>query len=103
MQEKDRHQIAMSKPSAGEAGHTGDWRNKRPVLVAAEKCSAVKLGKPTCQLCWVYCPESCVTRGIGPVFDLDHCKGCGICAQECPTHAIEMRPESEHGACAASE
>ena len=26
-------------------------------------------------------------------FDLDCCKGCGLCVQECPCGAIEMRPE----------
>lgn len=90
--------IAMSKPAVGEAGRTGDWRGKRPVLVR-ELCSAVKLGKESCQLCWVYCPDACVTRGIGPEFDLEHCKGCGICAEMCPTGAITMEPEETHGAC----
>jgi Pyruvate/2-oxoacid:ferredoxin oxidoreductase delta subunit len=26
--------------------------------------------------------------------DLDFCKGCGICAAECPCGAIEMVPEA---------
>ena len=26
-------------------------------------------------------------------FDLDYCKGCGLCAAECPCGAIEMVPE----------
>jgi pyruvate ferredoxin oxidoreductase delta subunit len=25
--------------------------------------------------------------------DLDYCKGCGICAEECPVDAIEMIQE----------
>lgn len=98
MNEDMRRQISMSRPSAGEAGRTGDWRGKRPVLFA-EKCSAVKQGKVTCQFCWVYCPDACVTRSVGPVFDLEHCKGCGICAEVCPTGAIEMQPEAIHGVC----
>ena len=93
------HQIAMSTPSVGEAGRTGDWRSSRPVLVAAESCLAVKTGKVTCQLCWVYCPDACVSRGVGPEFDLDYCKGCGICAEVCPAGAIEMQPEAQHGVC----
>lgn len=102
MSDKDR-EISMSKPSRGEAGRTGDWRSKRPVLVVAEKCSAVKQGKVVCQLCWVYCPDACVSRGIGPVFDLEFCKGCGICAEVCPTGAIEMQDEAEHGICELEE
>lgn len=93
------HDISMSRPSVGEAGRTGDWRQKRPVLVDPQVCSAVKQGAVTCQLCWVFCPDACVSRSIGPTFDLEHCKGCGICAEVCPTKAIEMVAEAEHGVC----
>lgn len=95
----DCRELAISKPSQGEAGHTGDWRSRRPVLVLAEKCSAVRQGAITCQLCWVYCPDACVSRSIGPEFDLEYCKGCGICAEVCPTGAIEMQAEEAHGVC----
>jgi pyruvate ferredoxin oxidoreductase delta subunit len=98
----ERHEIAMSRPSVGEAGLTGEWRNNRPVVESAA-CLAVKQGKVTCQICWVYCPDGCIARGIGPVIDLDHCKGCGVCAQECPAGAIVMVPESEHAACILDE
>jgi len=91
-------EIAQSTPSVGEAGRTGDWRAKYPVI-AAEKCLAVKAGKETCQICWVYCPDACITRGVGPAIELEYCKGCGICAEECPADAIEMVPEAEHGVC----
>jgi len=26
---------------------------------------------------------------------MDHCKGCGICAQECPQKAIKMMEETK--------
>ena len=91
-------QIAQSKPSAGEAGATGDWRSKRPVMDNTV-CLAVKAGKETCQICWAYCPDACITRGIGPAIDLTYCKGCGICSEVCPSGAIEMVPEAEHGVC----
>jgi pyruvate ferredoxin oxidoreductase delta subunit len=91
-------EIAMSRPSVGEAGNTGDWRNKRPVM-DPEKCLAVKQAKVTCQICWAYCPDACIAKGIGPAIDLAYCKGCGICAEECPAGAIVMVPEAEHGTC----
>jgi pyruvate ferredoxin oxidoreductase delta subunit len=91
-------QIAMSRPAKGEAGRTGDWRSKRPVL-AAEVCTDFKQGSETCQRCWVYCPDACISRGVPPLVDLEYCKGCGICAEVCPSGAIEMVQESEHGIC----
>jgi len=94
----DARPIAMSKPAVGEAGLTGDWRSKHPVIDPAS-CSAAKRGRESCQLCWVYCPDACVTRGAPPVIELTYCKGCGICAEECPSEAIEMVAEGEHGVC----
>lgn len=93
------HEIAISSPAAGEAGTTADWRTERPVLEAA-LCLAAKQGKESCQLCWVYCPDVCIARGVPPVVDFTYCKGCGICAQVCPTEAIRMIPD-ERGSSAA--
>jgi pyruvate ferredoxin oxidoreductase delta subunit len=95
---KSGNEIAMSTPAVGEAGLTGDWRSDHPAI-DAEKCSAALQGRETCQLCWAYCPDACVTRGAPPVVDLTYCKGCGICAEMCPSDAIEMVPETEHGSC----
>lgn len=98
MTERTVSQISMSKPAPGEAGRTGDWRAKRPVM-AAELCLAVKKGAEVCQLCWAYCPDASIARGVGPVIDLEYCKGCGICSEICPSKAITMAPEAEHGVC----
>ena len=48
-------------------------------------------------MCWVYCPDAAITRGEddSPKIDYDYCKGCGICANECPTKAITMKREEE--------
>ncbi len=90
---KDKFTYAHGKLTKGEAGRTGDWRYYRPVI-DMEKCIPSKKGRMACFLCWLYCPEGVVKRGIPVEIDLEYCKGCGICASECPTHAIEMVPES---------
>ena len=57
---------------------TGEWRNNTPVYLE-DNCKQ--------------CPDSSIPvkdqkRGA---FDLDHCKGCGICAKVCPFGAIKMK------------
>ena len=46
-----------------------------------------------CDNCYGVCPDNAVVK-LGPGrkfrFDYDYCKGCGICANECPCGAIEM-------------
>lgn len=68
---------------------TGAWRSQRPVL-DPEKCTH-------CLFCWIHCPDcSILVEGEKMKgFDLDHCKGCGICAQVCPVEAITMIQETE--------
>ena len=49
-----------------------------------------------CDNCYGMCPDNAVIKlGPGKRFDfnLDYCKGCGVCAAECPCGAIEMVPE----------
>ncbi len=50
-----------------------------------------------CDNCYGNCPDNAVIK-LGPgkrfEFNYDFCKGCGICAAECPCGAIEMVPET---------
>jgi NADPH-dependent glutamate synthase beta subunit-like oxidoreductase len=50
-----------------------------------------------CDNCYGVCPDDAVLKpgplGEAYAFDLDYCKGCGICVQECPCGAIELIPE----------
>ena len=51
-----------------------------------------------CDNCYGVCPDNAVIKldEPGPYryeIDLDFCKGCGLCAEECPCGAIEMEPE----------
>jgi 2-oxoacid:acceptor oxidoreductase delta subunit (pyruvate/2-ketoisovalerate family) len=50
-----------------------------------------------CDNCYGMCPDNAVIKlgsGKGFEFNYDFCKGCGICAQECPCGAINMVAES---------
>jgi len=85
-------------PIAGmilEAGNaeeyrTGGWRAFRPVWGEA-KCIH-------CMQCWLFCPDSSILvdaeneKMLG--FDLEHCKGCGICAKICPVN-VRVRKKAE--------
>lgn len=49
-----------------------------------------------CDNCYGVCPDNAVIK-LGPgkrfEFNYDFCKGCGLCAAECPCGAIDMVPE----------
>jgi len=69
---------------------TGDWRSERPIW-NEEGCVH-------CLICWAFCPDNAIELKDGKVvgIDYDHCKGCGICARECPRKekALHMVKES---------
>jgi len=50
-----------------------------------------------CDNCYGICPDNAVIK-LGPgkrfEFNYDFCKGCGLCAAECPCGAIQMVPET---------
>lgn len=79
----------LSNPSKENVTDTGVWRIYRPII-DKDKCTK-------CVLCWLYCPENCIKLGsdFAPTVNLAHCKGCGICAKECPIKVIVMRYEGE--------
>ncbi len=82
-----------SESGPGDGGRTGSWRVKRPVI-DLEKCIPAKRNKPACFSCWVFCPDNVISKTIPPVIDYQYCKGCEICAEECPAHAITMVDET---------
>ena len=77
----------LSTPVIGAMGKTGTWRVFRPVI-NLDTC--IK-----CWRCWIFCPDAVIDKNDHPTIDYDYCKGCGICANECPVNAIEMRREEK--------
>lgn len=76
------HGIPVIRAAEAKTHKTGDWRVFKPVR--NEKC--IK-----CRLCWRFCPENAIKlKDSRPIFDYDICKGCGICAANCPVKAISM-------------
>ncbi len=50
----------------------------------------------SCDNCFGVCPDNAVLKLADGAYaiDYDYCKGCGLCAAECPCGAIEMVPEA---------
>ncbi|GLI35344.1 4Fe-4S binding protein [Desulforhabdus amnigena] len=81
--------VAVTKPgSAGEL-RTGDWRSMRPVT-DYDKCTK-------CGQCYIFCPDMVYKKNAEGYYEanLFYCKGCGICAKECPVSCITMVQEGD--------
>lgn len=74
------------EPGSSIQNKTGSWRTERPVFLH-KTCT-------DCFLCVLVCPDG-VISGSNKIYDvdLDFCKGCGICAEECPVKDIVMERE----------
>lgn len=79
--------VSVHNPGNGSAVlKMGGWRVNKPILDMS-KCNS-------CKLCYWFCPDDTVNFKKGDVsINYDYCKGCGICAVECPQGAITMVKE----------
>ena len=70
--------------------YVGDWRVAKPVW-NVDLCI-------DCQNCWLFCPDSSIiSRDKEMVgIDYDHCKGCGICVEVCPTNPKSLKMFDEN-------
>jgi len=84
---RDLPTAAMTPTPTSLEYKTGKWRIERPVI---DQSKCIK-----CILCWVYCPDAAINRGEDDSVEInyDYCKGCGICADVCPTKAIKLVSE----------
>jgi Pyruvate/2-oxoacid:ferredoxin oxidoreductase delta subunit len=88
--------LASDLAAEGKAKQEGTWDLERAQR-EAEGC----LSCGTCTLCLQcvsFCPDASIRldeekREV--MVDLDHCKGCGICAYECPRGVITMEEVSQ--------
>jgi pyruvate ferredoxin oxidoreductase delta subunit len=80
---------AVSETGSSREYKTGTWRSLRPVV---DKAQCIR-----CGVCWLYCPDASIVQSEEGHFeaDLDYCKGCGICARECPVGCISVVGEEQ--------
>ena len=79
--------IILPEAGSAEEYDTGSWT----VFIAKfhpDRCIQ-------CYICWVVCPDSSIIVKDGEVVGVDalHCKGCGLCASECPPKANALTME----------
>lgn len=95
--EGDASDIALKK--AEERTYSGfnsytatvaSWRVVKPVF-NIDVCI-------DCQNCWVWCPDSSILSRDKQMLgiDYDHCKGCEVCVEVCPTNPKSLLMFNEH-------
>jgi len=78
---------AMFEPGSSTEYKTGDWRIQKKPVINHDKCIL-------CLMCWIVCPDVSIYRTEKTVeVDYYHCKGCGVCSNECPVKCISMEAE----------
>jgi len=88
---KIEHFSSSAPVAEAEAQQEGAWNHER-ALHEAERC----LSCGTCDLCLQcvsFCPDASIKLDedkTAVIVDEYHCKGCGICAYECPRGVVTM-------------
>jgi Pyruvate/2-oxoacid:ferredoxin oxidoreductase delta subunit len=86
--------LELIRRQSGFAEVVGDLDESNAVFEARRCMSCGNCFE--CDNCYGVCPDNAITK-LGPgkrfEFKYDYCKGCAMCATECPCGAIKMIPE----------
>ncbi len=87
------HQKAEEREYSDYNSYTAtvaSWRVMKPVF-NIDVCI-------DCQNCWVWCPDSSILSRDKQMLgiDYDHCKGCEVCVEVCPTNPKSLLMFSEY-------
>ena len=81
---------SRGKGATPDFGEVASGLDAGPMEKEITRC--FKCGTCTqCDFCFLVCPDISIVREHDKyTVKLDYCKGCGVCAESCPRHAIEM-------------
>jgi NADPH-dependent glutamate synthase beta subunit-like oxidoreductase/Pyruvate/2-oxoacid:ferredoxin oxidoreductase delta subunit len=89
---QERQRLSPQKAVQGFREVVGNV-SKKELGATAARCFSC--GTCTqCDICYLYCPDQSIIKDShGYKTDYDYCKGCAICAEECPRGVVHMEPE----------
>ncbi|HDQ25310.1 MAG TPA: 4Fe-4S dicluster domain-containing protein [bacterium] len=89
---KDINTGGWIESGTSEHFKTGDWRSKVPIW---QEKNCIQ-----CMQCFAFCPDDAIkvtAEGKRTGYDYGFCKGCGICAEECPITAKTIKELQKKG------
>ena len=83
-------------PNVNDIANIAQALEKAPLIMAQDRCLAVRNRNSTCRACMRACPFGAVKVEANELMlDPAACVGCGACVSACPTQAIAVREPSD--------
>ncbi|MGQ9617922.1 MAG: NAD(P)-binding protein [Candidatus Aminicenantia bacterium] len=92
---KNRIEPDKLEPSKRKSSFNEVWKGYEEDTLKSEceRCFSCGVCN-ACDNCWVFCPDASIVRNEDEYgVNYDYCKGCGLCAKECPRNVIDMEEE----------
>ncbi len=87
---QSRHEGEKNERNLGDFSEIVKGLAESEAVLEAKRCLSCGVCFE-CDNCWHFCPDAAVIKKEqGYEIDYDYCKGCGICAEECPCGHIDM-------------